>query len=174
MDETLRALMKLTPDEDLIESPEEEFHITFRDDVPDTIQLAASAGAETRSYQLKPLAELYGKGTGVADVNPRDTFMPLFLGIEEAIMRHDKIAYTTDSAVAFALNQLGLSPDAPTSDPIAAAVQRQLRLVLSFNDYSRAEVRTALRTIGRSVKRHSAEGGARGYLNFVRQQLGRR
>jgi hypothetical protein len=174
MDETLRSIVRAEGDEP-IGAPVEDFHITFADDGPDVIQLAASAGSETRSYKLKPLAELYGSGTGVADVNPKDErFMPLFMAIEEAIIGYDQGAYTNDSAVAFALNQLGMSPDGPLADPIGQAIQLRLRLALSFNNYSRPEVRTALRTIGRSVKRHTAEGGSRGYLNFIREIMGRR
>jgi hypothetical protein len=124
-------------------------------------------------YELRPLDDLYGAGVGSASVDPMDErFMPLFLGIEESIqLAYRRDPALTDGAVQLALNALSMNPSAQTPDPLARAVQFQLRLVLSLNDYSRQDVKGAVRKIAKSVDRHRKSGGPRGYLEFVRRSL---
>jgi hypothetical protein len=65
---------------------------------------------------------------------------------------------------------LAMDPDGATADPLAKQIQFSLRLTLSLNDYSRQEVRQAIRKIAKSVNRH--KNGDRGYLMFVREFFG--
>jgi hypothetical protein len=143
------------------------------------IDLAAGSieivqGGRRETYVLKPLRELYGQGhSGSPD--PQDaTFMPLFLSIEEAIARYDSTQQPLhDGTVSIALKTLSMDPDETFTDPLVSYVQFALRMLLSLNDYSRQEVRQALRKIGKSVQRHSEGGRGRGYLNFIQQFVGK-
>ena len=59
----------------------------------------------------------------------------------------------------------------PGQDALRRRLQLALRLLLSLNDYSRQEVKTALRTIARSVARHKSLEGRRGYLTFIHEYV---
>src|SRR3954469_2576929 len=87
MDETLKKL--LTPAEAEVPVRKEyETRATLRpvDAAAGEIELTTPSG--TTRYTLKPLGELYGKGPGTGSVDPNnDEYMPLFLGIEDAITR---------------------------------------------------------------------------------------
>ena len=128
-----------------------------------------------RKYRLKSLAELYGKGVGSASVEPLDDrCMPLFFCIEGSIVTYNREfdGSLTDGAVQITLDRLGMSPESDeANDPLAHHIQLDLRLLLSTSDYSRQEVRAAIRKIGKSVARHSRESGLRGYLDFICEQL---
>jgi hypothetical protein len=128
-----------------------------------------------KRYLLKPLPELFGKGTGAPSPTVEDErFMPLLLGIEEAIAKHYlEDPDLTDGRVSLALSRLVLHPGhEPKDDLLCAHMQTRLRLVLSLNDYSRQEVLWALRTVEKSVRRHSRVDGPQGYLEFILRQLG--
>jgi len=145
------------------------------DDATGEIEVTGPGG--TGRYTLKPLGELYGAGPGAATVDPEDDrFMPLFLAIEEEITRYYETVDSslTDGHVLLALKNLGMNPEAPASDPLARRVQLALRMTLSLNDYSRQDVRSALRQIAKSVERHTRADGRRGYLDFLRTFFGRR
>jgi hypothetical protein len=139
-------------------------------------EIIIDEAGEDRRYALKPLSDLYGAGHNVDTVDPQDDqFMPLFLAIEEAIVRHweQDNPGLTDGTVALVLDQLGMGPDSATSDPLAQRIQIQLRLCLSMNDYSRQEVKAALKKVAKSVDRHTRASGPRGYLNFIAQFFGK-
>jgi hypothetical protein len=122
-------------------------------------------------YHLKPLEALYGRANGPSVDEMDGAYMPLLLCIEEEIVRYDqKQEPLTDAAVALALRELSSNPERPSSDELARSIQTVLRLNLSLNDYSRQEVRQALRKIERSVMRH--KDGSRGYLEFIREYVG--
>lgn len=140
-------------------------------------EVIVDAAGQERRYALKPLSELYGAGHNVDVIDPEDDrFMPLFFAIEEAIVRHweQDDPRLTDGAVALVLNQLGMDPQSATQDALARRIQVQLRLCLSMNDYSRQEVKAAIKKVGKSVDRHTRAAGPRGYLSFVRQFFGKR
>jgi hypothetical protein len=123
-----------------------------------------------RPYKLKPLEDLYGSGNDVATVDPMDNrFMPLFLAIEEAIAQYYRreAPSLTDGSTALVVDQLGMGPESPSADPLASRIQFALRLCLSLSNYSRQEVKAALKKIGKSVDRHTRAGGPRGYLKFI-------
>ena len=146
--------------------------IDFIDDAAAKIDILH--GEQRETYQLKPLGELYGAGPG-GSVDPKnDAYMPLFLGIEEEIAKFDATQRRlTDADAALALNALGMSPEAPSPDPLVQRLQCALRLNLSLNEYSRSQLRQVIRRISRSVERHTESGGGRGYLNFIQGFFGR-
>lgn len=124
-------------------------------------------------YELKPLAELYGNGYG-GTVDPLDdTFEPLFMSIEKVFAEMDVLGHCQDDGdVIIALELLAIDPAGEFGhNPVARNVQVALRLALSLADYSRDEVRQALRKIKKSVDRHNREGGRRGYLDFLADYL---
>ena len=142
-----------------------------------TGEIVVRQAGEERRYALKSLSDLYGPGHNVDTVDPEDQrFMPLFLTIEEAIVRHceQDNPGLTDGTVALVLDQLGMGPGSTTPDPLAKRIQVQLRLCLSMNDYSRQEVKAALKEVAKSVDRHTCASGPRGYLNFIAQFFGKR
>jgi hypothetical protein len=127
-----------------------------------------------RSYALKSIAELYGDGNSKPSIEPTDdTFAPLFLSIEQAILNYWRSEPSlTDGQVSLTLDRLGMSPEAePGDDSLAAYLQRDLRLLLSLNNYSRQEVRATIRKIGKTLARHTRIAGPRGYLSFIREYV---
>ncbi len=128
-------------------------------------------------YQLRALRELFAPGTDSPTVDPQDErYMPLFLGIETEIARfyENENPGLTDGAVGLTLDQLAMDPNnPPATDVLAQRIAIGLRLTLSLNDYSRPEVRAALRKIRKSVERHSKVDGRRGYLDFIVEFFGR-
>ena len=146
--------------------------ISHVDDVKGEIALVF--GDQEERYALKPLNELYGGGNS-GTVDPQnETYMPLFLCIEEEIARFDAMdGRLNDGTVTLALNRLSMSPDEPTEDPLIRRIQFGLRMNLSLNNYSRQEVRQAIRKIGKSAERHSEGGRGRGYLNFIEEFFGK-
>jgi hypothetical protein len=153
------------------EQAEREMKVNF-----ETGELEIGLGDTVEHYLLKPLRELYGQGYGIDTVDPQnEIFMPLFLAIEENIARfytQEKPGFT-DAAVSLMLDQLGNEPNSPGNDPLARRVNSALRLCLSLNDYSRFEVRAALRKVRKSVERHTRLAGPTGYLDFIAGFYGR-
>lgn len=141
----------------------------------DAVELLANANATSgERVPLKPLAELYGAGTGKASVDLRDDeFLALLMAIEESIVRHDRGARgLTDGTVIGSLDRLCMTPEADVrNDPLALDIQASLRLTLSLNDFSRQDVKHALRKVKQSVNRHNKLSGTRGYLTIIREQL---
>jgi len=138
-------------------------------------EITVGTGEKAATYRLKPLGELYGTGTGEATVDPKDQrFMPLLHGIESQIVRFDmeQRGRLTDAAVSLSLGKLAMSPEGDVgNDVLANRIQIGLRLALSLNDYSRQEVKQAIRRIARSVENHTRQSGARGYINFARRYV---
>lgn len=118
-----------------------------------------------------PWASLYGTGTGLGSVERTNPiFQPLLHSIEEAIVDFcDQARVTpTGGSILLVVKQLGMNHEAPTEDPLACAILDRIRLSLSVNNYSQRDVKGALRTVGKSIDRHTRDGGVRGYLDFVR------
>ncbi len=136
-----------------------------------TVELDTPNGP--RKITLKPMVELFGHGNN-ADVDPEShTFMPLFMAIEGAIVNHCHYKPSVNVAkVASTLDRMGLKPETdPGPDELAFTIQMELRLVLSLNNFSRQEVRTAIRRISRSVVRHTQIEGPQGYLRFINKYM---
>lgn len=126
-------------------------------------------GEKKVPYKLKPLKELYGVGHGDSVNVEDDTYLPLLLSIEEEIARFDAQHATTDGPVLLALQTLSMNPEQPSADPLTRGIQVVLRLSLSLNNYSRQEVRQAIRKVEKSVVRH--HNGFDGYLKFIQAQF---
>jgi hypothetical protein len=141
--------------------------LRIREDNSGEIEVQAPDGPQR--YMLKPLSELYGAGTGGDFVDPQDErFMPLMMPIEEEIADYYAEDQTlTDGAVLLALKPLAMSPESEPADELGRRVQVALRLALSLNNFSRQQVRQALRHVTRSVERHTKAEGRRGYLEFI-------
>ena len=130
-----------------------------------------------KPYTLKPLAELYGTGTGAESIDPKDEqFTPLLSAIEEEIARYyeELDPGLTDGQVLITVKQLGMNPEAEPADPLGRRLSVALRLTLSLNDYSRQDVKGCLRQVAKSVERHTKAEGRRGYLELIRRFFGRR
>ena len=146
--------------------------IIFTDQAAGIVEIETPDGP--RTHALKALTELYGAGQGAATVDPTSPeFMPLFLCIEEGIVRHSRSdQQLTDAKILLALERLGMRPEADAGgDALAHCLQLDLRLLLSLDNYSRQEVRAAIRKIAKSVARHTRDGGPYGYLDFIRKHL---
>jgi hypothetical protein len=137
---------------------------------PDTAELKIRIGSNLKSYTLRPLQELYGKGVGKPAVDPEDPdYEPLFLTIEEAIVHHWRSdPELSDQTVLGTLEHLGLKPELEAGDDLLCKhLQFELRMHLSVMDYSRQELRVALRKVAKSVQRHMRVDGPMGYLHFI-------
>jgi hypothetical protein len=146
--------------------------VRFASDASGQIEIVGPEGSHT--HTLKPLADLYGDGVGAASVEPtNEHYQPMFMAIEQAIARHAQSHPSlTDAAVALTLERMGMSPDAdPAHDDLMQRVQLEVRLLLSLSDYSRQELRAAIRKIGKSASRHTRTSGPRGYLSFIREYV---
>jgi len=129
---------------------------------------------DTKRYRLKPLGDLFGEGVDARTLDPEDErYMPLLMGIEESILRvYERDPGLTDARVSLALSDLAMHLESPPGpEPLRQWLRADLRLLLSLNDYSRRDVRRALRKIGKSVRRHTRADGPRGYLDFIRHQF---
>lgn len=126
-----------------------------------------------RLHTLKPLRELFGEGNDAGTVDPLDPhYERLFLTIERKIVRRwQSDLRLTDAAVLLALEKLAMQPEAEYAQSLEADIQLELRLLLSLEDYSRQEVRAALRKIAKSVNRHTRLEGPMGYLIFIRAHV---
>ena len=138
-------------------------------------ELTIGTGEAAVKYLVKPLSELYGKGPGRDNVDQQDEqYMPLFLAIEGEIARCDTANRyrMTDGIVSIALSSLAMSPEATIApDSFAEQIQFALRMALSLNDYSRQDVKHAIRKILKSVERHTKSSGQRGYLDFIHKYV---
>ena len=131
-------------------------------------------GADAVPYPLKPLTQLYGPGLNRPTIDPQDeAYAPLLHAIESEMVRHDNAqTRLTDGDLTIALSLLSMSPEADVHPNILAhKIQFDLRLLLSLTDYSRQDVKQAIRRIARSVQTHTEHAGRRGYLDFIREYV---
>ncbi|PKL75931.1 MAG: hypothetical protein CVV27_12850 [Candidatus Melainabacteria bacterium HGW-Melainabacteria-1] len=113
---------------------------------------------------LKPLAELYAEAKPAAK---DDEIMALCMAMEYAVafFDHDHDHGLNDGDVIRVLEKLSLKPET-SFEGVGGLLLAHLRLELSLGEYSRADVRQAVRKILRSAQRHS-KGDPRGYLGFI-------
>ncbi len=159
----------------LIDEAGDAIELDLQNIAAGSVVLQGANGAQT--YTLKPLQELYGTGTGAETLDPEsDEFMPLMLRIEEDIAAaYQNRPAMTDGQVLLSLKPLAMAPEADVNaDPLALRIQGGLRLVLSMNNYSRQDVKMALKKIVKSVERHTRMDGVRGYLGFILEYFGKR
>ncbi len=127
--------------------------------------------ADQEPYSLKPIDELYSKGAVDRSVDPQDpNFLPLFMSIEMAILGYYKQVETlTDAQVEMIIDRFSRNPGLdPGEDMLYGLISKELRLALSFRDYSSQEVKQVFRRIRKSIHFYSERGGFTGYLDFLR------
>ena len=153
-------------------SEKSDFSLSYSDQEEGLVLVEASKGSF--EYRLKPLQELFSPtSAGGKPLTTDDSrYLSLLHAIESSIKRLSfENPKFTDASVMFALDALAIRPDALTSDSVVKRINRDLRVLLSMSDYSRDEVKMAIRKILASVKRHRAAAGARGYLDFIREHV---
>ncbi len=112
---------------------------------------------------LKGLTELYVEAKPAKDSEIDALAMVMEYAIAHYDHHHDH--GLRDAETIKMLDKLSMKPEVAL-DGVGAVVQAHLRLELSLKDYSRADVRTAVRRIQRSAQRNS-KGNERGYLNHI-------
>ena len=121
-----------------------------------------SIAGSSFTHKLKPLQELYGKEGGKSG----GANMSLLFAIEQELVNLDRNAEElTDAEIAKALSDMSMSPEVASEDLIIQSIQCRLRLLISIDDFSRQEIRQAIRKVAKSVARH--ENGKRGYIDFI-------
>jgi hypothetical protein len=101
-----------------------------------------------------------------------DEYLPLLAAIESGINRAQEVdADLKDKDLITILERLIMKPDIRLHSQVAIAIQDHLKLTLATNSYSKKEVIGALKKVLRSVRRHHAVGGAKGYLKFIKDKV---
>lgn len=145
------------------------YSVEFSKDADALVKITADKSEFT--YQLKELRELYApEKDSLFELNWDDEYYISLLNTIESGIRYIDSSNTglTDTKVIFSLEELVSKPDSKINDIIVREINQRLRFQLSTSDYTRKEVRRALNKILRSAKRHNRTGGARGYLDFIR------
>jgi hypothetical protein len=123
-------------------------------------------------YQLKELPELYAPEQSFNfDIHWDDDYYISLLNTIEGTIRNidDSCTGLTDAKVIFSLEELVFKPELKSDDVLIKGINQRLRFQLSISDYTRSEVKGALRKVLKSAKRHNRTGGIRGYLDFIMQ-----
>lgn len=123
-------------------------------------------------YKLKELPELYAPEKELCgDIDWEDEYYLSLLNTMESAIRcvDDTTSNLTDTVVILALERLCMKPELKNTDLIIKEINLRLRYHLSLCDYTRNEVRRAIRKILESAKRHNKIDGIRGYLDFIAQ-----
>jgi hypothetical protein len=134
------------------------------------IKVIADKGEFT--YQLKELPDLYAPERSFSpDICWDDDYYISLLNTIEVSIRHidDSNTGLTDTKVIYSLEELVFKPELKSNDIMVKEINGRLRFQLSISDYTRREVRGALRKVLKSAKRHNRIGGIRGYLDFIKQ-----
>ncbi len=164
--EKLDAIGAWKKGDDTEESSEQRFLFSEVND--NMVEVSSEKGRFT--HKLKPLNELYVATPSSPYDEARE--LQLLAANESPIKRmSEDNEEITDSSVVFALEILSSKPEIETSDEIAQTVSRELRLCLSMNDYTRDEVKRAIRKVLNSAKKHNRDSGRKGYLNFIAEFL---
>lgn len=168
--EKLNAISEWTTLDD--KSEESALSIWFHEHEDGLVRMRSEKGELV--YKLKPLPELFSVGkSGMPTISWKDDkYLDLLHAIESAI----KNVYLadpelTDSSVMLSLDKLSMNPEAVSADAVIRAINQQLRLTLSTGNFSRDEVKAAVRKILASVKRHKATAGIQGYLDFIMEYV---
>jgi len=149
-----------------------EYSLSFHESEEGLVRFSSEKGEII--HRLKPLQELFFSGKADSTVikwdDPR--YLRLLMTIEGAIKRmYQADAELADSSVMLALDKLAVKPETVSNDAVLRRINHELRVALSMSDYSRDEVKMAVRKILASVKRHNALAGARGYLDFIMEYV---
>lgn len=172
MDTEFLELLEPFIDESPSEYTDLEVDIFLIDPLAGEVEIDTPNGS--MGYTLKPLGDLFGEGVDAHTLDFKDEcYMPLLMGIEESIVRvYERDPGLTDARVSLALSDLAMNLESPPGpEPLRQWLRADLRLLLSLNDYSRRDVRRALRKIEKSVRRHTRVDGPQGYVNFILDQF---
>ena len=151
------------------ENEQAEFQLEFSVLEDGLITLSSSKGKIT--HKLKPLNELYSNEKP-DPTDHKDRQLGLLYAIEGPIKRYfENHPELTDGAAIRALEKLAMKPEIVDNDALVKRISDELRLKLSSSNYSRDEVRQALRKILSSAKRHNDREGRRGYLDFIMEYV---
>jgi hypothetical protein len=149
-------------------SDQAEYTLAFSAEEDGLIKISSENGSFT--YKLKPLSELYSNEK--SSTLDKDRQLDLLYALEGPIKRfYEGHPELTDGAVIRALEKLAMKPEIVDSDALVQQINNELRLKLSSSNYSRDEVRRALRKILESAKRHNDREGRRGYLDFIMEYV---
>jgi hypothetical protein len=149
-----------------------DFSLSYSEQEDGLVLLSASKGSF--EYRMLPLQELFTPGRSGSAVIKWDEprYLNLLHAIESSIKRlYIEDAELTDVSVLLALDKLAIKPETWANDAVIRRINRDLRMMLSMSDYSRDEVKSAVRKILVSVKRHNSLAGARGYLDFIMEHV---
>jgi len=150
-------------------SRQAEYAVFSSNEEEGLIKIESAKGDFT--HKLKPLNELFSQeNSKITEINWKDQYyLNLLYAIERAIKRIYEGTYyrITDSDVIPVLETLAMKPETVNNNSVLKAINQELRLQLSMNNYSRHEVKMAIRKILNSAKKHNKQGGLRGYLGFV-------
>lgn len=147
-----------------------QYSIEFSENKDGLIKVIADKGESI--YQLKELPELYATEQSLSfDIDWDNAHYLSLLNTIEGAIRYidDSNTELTDTKVIFSLEELVSKPGLKSNDIIVKGINQRLRFQLSFSDYTRKEVRRALKKVLKSAKRHNRIGGIRGYLDFIMQ-----
>lgn len=128
----------------------------------------------TIEHVLRDMEELWEGDApfASADGDWVDRYLPLLSAIESAIGAVGRAdPELRDKTVVAVLERLVTKPDMRLGGELCTAIQDRVRLLLSVERYSRREVIGCLKKVLQSARRHHAEGGALGYLDFIRAHL---
>ncbi len=137
------------------------------------VRYVAESGA-TIEHELRSIADL-AEGDAPFDTSGNDgmdAYLPLLTAIESGInvvQRTDPDL--KDKTVITVLERLVAKPDMPLGQELPTAIQDRMRLILSVDRYSKREVVGCIRKVLKSARLHHADGGPRGYLDFIRERI---
>ena len=100
-----------------------------------------------------------------------DRYLPLLMAVESGISIHATEPDLKDKHVITILERLIMKPDVDLNNQLARDIQDRIKLTLATNTYSRKELIGALKKVHRSVRRHHAIGGPRGYVDFIKGRV---
>lgn len=160
--EQLNTRQLLSPPREIGMSHAMTFLLQQGAELPASDQLQLKNG---ETLPLQPFNTLY---TEVSQPDLEARLVALCMATEFAIAFADHASEHSlqDPEVIVCLEQLALKPEASLKG-LGARIQGYLRLELSLADYSRSDLRNALRRCLRSAQRHHKSEGARGYLAFI-------
>jgi Mg2+ and Co2+ transporter CorA len=139
-----------------------------------TIVQYVSAKNKKIEQQLGTIDELCERDALFQSLNDdwTDKYLPLLMAIESAINRVQRTRPNMkDKNVIAVLERLLLKPDMKLHGELSVAIQDHIKLTLAVNSYSKKEVAGCLKKVLHSVKNHHRVGGAKGYLNFIKDKV---
>jgi len=149
-------------------------HNTFFTHDGDRTTVCHVADRGTAELELGTIVELCEGNAPFesTDEDWTDMYLPLVMAVESGINR----AYASDpdlkdKTVITILKRLIMKPDINLNHPVAIAIQDNLKLTLATNAFSKKEVMGSLKKVLRSVTRHHAVNGSKGYLNFIKDKV---